>query len=109
MRKVTRSMQEVEITTILCDLCGSDKNVPRYSENRTCERCQREVCGECQGPYPEEEISDETICKHCKVLEAKFQPLLNEAYREYGKIKAQWKAESLAMSLIPGPSGEQVG
>jgi hypothetical protein len=94
MKTVTRETREVEVVTITCDLCGSDK-LPRFAQNRTCTLCQREVCGDCQGPYPEEGFGEQTICKPCRALEAKYQEPINETFRERERLMEAWKTESL--------------
>jgi hypothetical protein len=103
MKKVEKVMQEVEKVTILCDLCGSGEGMPRYAQNRTCHRCGREACGNCQGPYPDLEIEgrpvsshEETICVICRDMEPEYLPEINETYRRRDELLKQWKENSLA-------------
>lgn len=93
-RRVEKVIQEVEVATLFCDSCGSTEKMARYSENRRCGRCGREVCFACQY-IADGEFDYGTQCKHCHGLEAIYLAPLNAAYREIERINREWKEESL--------------
>lgn len=100
MKLVEKVMQEVEKVTILCDLCGKSDRMPRYACNRTCERCEREVCANCQSTCEHGDdpcfCSDRTICVICKEMEPEYLPEINETYLRRDELLKQWKENSLA-------------
>lgn len=95
MRTVSKVTKEVEIVTLICDLCGSTE-MPRYEQNRRCEICGREVCGNCQ-----DDFEHETRCKICGKLAPEWIPKINEAYRQYEQLQEDWKVASLAARARP--------
>lgn len=107
MRITTKSTREVEEVTILCDLCGKSAHMPRYACNRICNRCGREVCAECQGPYHDDFAGDEIICVICKSMEPEYLPEINDLWKQVGDLKLQWKENSLARKAAP--SGKKEG
>lgn len=95
-KRVKKVTKEVEVTTLFCDICGGVEKMARYSENRRCGRCDREVCFTCQY-IGDGEFEHGTQCKHCKDLEKIYLAPLNAAYQEIERVNREWKEQSLKL------------